>query len=128
MMILNIDDDTDDREMLDLALRDVNPSVEVFFANDGQAGLYFLEQAKAENALPCLVVLDINMPIMDGRKTLELIRQDPALKDLPVIIFTSSQNVHDHMFFIDHANEFITKPMSPSALREIAHHLIEYCV
>lgn len=126
-MILNIDDDIDDREMLDLALRAVNPAVNVVFANDGQAGLYFLEQAKAENTLPCLVVLDINMPVMDGRKTLELIRQDPALKELPVVIFTSSQNVNDQTFFSTHANEFITKPMSPSALREIAHHLIAFC-
>lgn len=126
-MILYIDDDADDREMLDLALRTADPSVQVIFANDGKEGMSFLEEAKANNALPCLIVLDINMPIMDGRTTLESIRRDPALKELPVIIFTSSQNVHDRVFFSAQATDFITKPMSHSALNGIARRLISYC-
>ena len=127
MKILCIDDDEDDREMLDMALRAANPLVDVAFAGDGRAGLEFLQRAKAADELPCLVVLDINMPVMDGRKTLENIRIDPVLQNLPVVIFTSSQNLNDRNFFAHKASEFITKPTSPSALSVIAHRLLSYC-
>src|SRR5688572_3785768 len=98
MKILYIDDDADDREMMDLALRAANPAVQVAFAENGLEGIDLLEKAKIDNDLPCLVVLDINMPVMDGRKTLEVIRKDPALTNLPVVIFTSSRNAHDEAF------------------------------
>jgi CheY-like chemotaxis protein len=128
MTILYIDDDADDREMLNSALRAVNPSVDVSFAVNGRAGLHFLQKAKDDNALPCLVVLDINMPVLDGKKTLELIRQDPGLQQLPVVIFTSSENHHDQAYFQMQAADFISKPFSPSALSAIARRLLQYCL
>jgi CheY-like chemotaxis protein len=127
MKILYIDDDADDREMMDLALRAANPAVQVAFAENGLEGIDLLEKAKIDNDLPCLVVLDINMPVMDGRKTLEVIRKDPALTNLPVVIFTSSRNAHDEAFFSTKAKELITKPFSSSKLAEIAHRMLAYC-
>lgn len=127
MRILYIDDDADDREMLDLALHKIDPAIQVAFAVNGMAGLHFLKQAQADNELPCLVVLDINMPVMDGKKTLELIRRDLALNDLPVVIFTSSLNSHDKAFFASRANDFISKPLSSSELYNVARQLLKYC-
>ncbi|RYF96639.1 MAG: response regulator, partial [Chitinophagaceae bacterium] len=124
MMILYIDDDIDDQEMLTSAIHDENPLISISVASDGREGLMVLERASRLNTLPKLVVLDINMPVLDGKKTLEIIRKHPSLSSLPVIIFSSSQNANDKDFFSNYASEFITKPMRPSELKLIARQMI----
>ena len=126
--ILHIDDDADDREMLELAFQKIQPDVQFHAAPNGMEGLVFLQNAKAAGELPCLVVLDINMPVLDGRRTLDKIRHDPDLNTLPVVIFTSSQNPNDAHFFNSRATAFLTKPVSFDGLSSIAKKLISYCL
>lgn len=122
--ILHIDDDPDDREMLDEVIRQIAPAVEIVSAGDGRAGVNYLKSA---DNLPCLVILDINMPILDGKKTLEVIRQNPSLEKLPVIVFTSSTSKADAAFFLSCKVEVINKPYSSVGLEQVARRIVEYC-
>ena len=128
MIILHIDDDPDDRNMLQEAIEKLQPDIHLQSAENGLAGLQMLEQAKVTGNLPCLVILDINMPILDGRKTLEKIKRDPVLSQMPVVILTSSQNPNDAAFFNEHAAGFMTKPHNASAFHTIAQEVVNYCL
>src|SRR5579875_1097447 len=99
--ILYIDDDIDDRELLSDALKEANPAVEIVLAEDGLKALQYLNEAKHAQ-LPCLIVLDINMPYLDGKQTAKMIKDDAALRDIPIIAFTSSESPHDKALFHDY--------------------------
>ena len=78
--------------------------------------------------MPCLIVLDLNMPYLDGKKTFEKIKTNPALENIPVVIFTSSQNPNDKNFFNNAGIELITKPYDFSFMHSIAQRLLNHCV
>ncbi|HVK97864.1 MAG TPA: response regulator, partial [Flavisolibacter sp.] len=89
--ILYIDDDADDRQFLAEAIKMVNPTVEVVCAENGIKGLDYLNTVKKTDAeLPSLIVLDINMPYLDGKETFHTIRKDPELGTIPIVVFNSS--------------------------------------
>lgn len=82
--VVVVDDEQDLCRLLDLAIRNRFPGVEVRTAFDGEAGLDLLRQARAD-----LAILDIKMPRMNGYELLNRMRQEPALKSVPVLILTS---------------------------------------
>lgn len=126
-IILYVDDDADDREMLSSAFKKISPSINVVEAENGLAALKYLDEAKKNGHLPCLIVLDINMPVLDGRQTFHRIREDSFLEKVPVVVFTSSSNPNDKSFFERHGVGLITKPSSISYLRTIAENMIRNC-
>jgi CheY-like chemotaxis protein len=79
-------------------------------AKNGVEACQFLREAKITGTLPCLVILDINMPLMNGKETLKEIKKDEMLKSLPVVFFTTSSNPRDQSFSTEYGVEFITKP------------------
>jgi len=126
--ILYVDDDPDDREFLSDAIREADPHVRVVTAENGVEALEYLESVKKEaDILPCVVVLDLNMPYLDGRQTFEEIRKDPALDDIFIIIFTSSENPNDKSMFRQAGAEFISKPYNINYMNRIASHMLEHC-
>jgi CheY-like chemotaxis protein len=124
--ILYVDDDADDREFLSDAIKDVNPQVEVVLAENGLKALDYLNTVKNEH-LPCVIILDINMPYMDGRQTSSRIRSEPGLKDIPIIVFTSSANPNDKVLFNSLGIEFISKPNNISFMKSIATQMLVNC-
>ncbi|RYY39531.1 MAG: response regulator [Chitinophagaceae bacterium] len=92
-LVLYADDDTDDRAWVSEALRLVGAGMDIHFVENGRQVLEYL---RAENShLPALIVLDLNMPEMDGRQTLQQLKKDPALLHIPVAIVTTSNNKLD---------------------------------
>jgi CheY-like chemotaxis protein len=89
-IVLHIDDDAEDREFVGNAIKTVDPSFILHEAKNGEEGMEYLNKAKATGALPCLIILDINMPGMDGLETYEEIRKDDLLNTIPTVIFTTS--------------------------------------
>ena len=70
--ILYVDDDADDREFLSIALKQASPQTQVVLAEHGVAALNYLNETSVRQAkLPCLIILDLNMPVLDGRQTFE---------------------------------------------------------
>src|SRR5687767_11074298 len=110
-VILCVDDDPEDLELLQHALQTVGSNYRIEQANNGEEALARLHQMKEAAELPCLVVLDINMPRMDGKQTLVSIQADSVLAAVPVVIFTTSSSMLDKMFFAKKNVEFITKPV-----------------
>jgi CheY-like chemotaxis protein len=89
-IVLHIDDDAEDRDFVNEAIRSIDPTVIVLEAESGQHGIEFLNQAKSLNVLPCLIILDINMPGMNGFDAYNEIKKDDVLKLIPTVIFTTA--------------------------------------
>jgi CheY-like chemotaxis protein len=92
MTILHVDDDKDDRELLAEALEQIDPSICCINAHDGQELLSMLQQNKI---LPDYIFLDVNMPLMDGRQCLAELKKDKKLKNIPVVIYSTTTNTQE---------------------------------
>lgn len=125
--ILCVDDDQDDRCLFCEAIKEADPEMEIVQVENGLDALLFLEQAKVENRLPCLVVLDINMPLLDGKQTLVRIQQDSLLRELQVVIFTSSRNPNDNAFFKSKGVDMVVKPYDFRLFEKIARDFVSAC-
>jgi CheY-like chemotaxis protein len=105
-----VDDETDNHLIMGLALRSSNPSVVPTFFKDGDELLQSLRQAPR---LPKVVLLDLYMRRLDGFRVLRLLRNQPAYKDIPVIILTASDNEQDReKAMLLGATDYRTKPTS----------------
>ena len=92
--ILYVDDDSDDRYFLGLSLSETCSSVKLVCASNGEEALSYLNSIDRSD-LPSLIVLDLNMPKWDGRKTLSHIKKQPDLADIPIVIFSTSESKLD---------------------------------
>ena len=108
--VLCIDDDQDDLLFMNEAISSHESGFTMVGVSDGQAALAYLENAKARNKLPCLIIMDINMPKMDGKKTIPHLKKDPVLRTIPLVVFTTSSNQTDKNFFHEYQVTYITKP------------------
>ncbi|TCJ14432.1 response regulator [Flaviaesturariibacter flavus] len=126
--ILLVDDDSDDREMLISTLAFVNPQVEIDCVRNGLEALDYLDEMRSSaQKLPCLIVLDINMPLLDGKATFERIQHDEVLRSVPVVVLTSSANPVDKEHFQRQGAVFFTKPDDYSFLKKISVYLLSVC-
>ncbi|HEX2532614.1 MAG TPA: response regulator [Chitinophagaceae bacterium] len=125
--ILSVDDDADDRQMLRDALAMLDVPVQIREAQDGNDCLEQLHAYASEGALPCLVILDINMPRMDGRRTFQAIKSDPLLSSIPVVIFSTSTSPLDRLFFTSRSAAYFVKPVSVKSLLEVVRQMLDYC-
>ena len=125
--VLLIDDDEDDLEMLEQALKLIDGDHQIIEAKDGMEGLEKLVQLKDKNILPCLIVLDINMPRMDGRQTFVSMKADETLSKIPVVIFSTSTSLLDRTFFERHHTDYFVKPVNFTALATTASRMIRHC-
>jgi CheY-like chemotaxis protein len=123
--ILLADDDEDDRLMARDALRDARLHNDLRFVADGVELLDYLRRegrfsAPGTAPRPGLILLDLNMPRMDGREALEVIKGDPSLRSIPVIVLTTSKAEEDIARSYDlGSNSFITKPVTFLGLVEV---------
>ena len=90
--ILLVDDDPEDRAIIQEAMETIEAGDIIHFAENGEQALEILEQGVQTNQLPCIVVLDLNMPRLNGTETLRLIRANEQLKDISVVIYSTSIN------------------------------------
>ncbi|MCW3074045.1 MAG: hypothetical protein JWP69_1114 [Flaviaesturariibacter sp.] len=93
-LVLYADDDTDDRGWVSEACMAAGSSIKIDFVENGKQVLDYLE-AIPTTQLPSLIVLDLNMPEMDGRQTLQQLKSNPFYKQIPVVIVTTSSNKID---------------------------------
>ena len=131
--ILICDDDEDDRLLTRQALEDAHVSNDVYFVNNGeqlldylyQRGAYAGETGKAPR--PGLILLDLNMPRIDGREALKTIKGDKTLANIPVVVLSTSRLEQDVMKSYElGVNSFITKPVTFAGLVEAMNVLGRY--
>jgi two-component system response regulator len=112
--ILMVEDDPGDVRLTREALRGKKMHVTMHEVPDGVEAMAFLrkEGAYADMERPDLILLDLNMPRMDGREVLAALKKDPALKRIPVIVLTTSAGEEDILAAYDmNANCYLTKPV-----------------
>lgn len=111
--ILLVDDDIEDREIIRDALGDLGYDSVIHFEENGESALSFLESAFQSGTLPSMVVLDLNMPRMNGTQTLRQLKTDERFKDIPVVIYsTSLNNIERDECLALGAHSYVIKPVS----------------
>jgi CheY-like chemotaxis protein len=125
--VLCVDDDPDDRDLVCYTIGEIDPSLKVAHAVDGADAMSYLAKAKAEDALPCLVILDINMPKMDGKQTLAEIKKDGDLSELSVVVFSTSNNAIDKLYCERYGVELVTKPSNMQNMHDEVKRLLKPC-
>lgn len=124
--VLLVEDNEDDVELTLEALKDSKVRMEVHVVDDGVSALKFLRQQDQykDKPRPDLVLLDLNLPMMDGREVLKEIRDDDDLTDLPVVVLTTSQSEEDILkMYKLHANCYIPKPVDFLKFTEIVKQI-----
>ena len=130
--LLLADDDEEDRQLAKEALDEHRLANDLHFVADGRELLDYLrrEGAYADPAVaprPGLILLDLNMPRLNGRQALQLIKSDPELRTIPVVVLTTSREEEDIVRSYDlGANSFITKPVMFESLVKIMKDLSTY--
>jgi CheY-like chemotaxis protein len=124
--ILLVDDDDDDLLILSSTLKKMGSSYEILQAHDGADALSQLRQLRQTDNLPSLIIMDINMPRMDGKQTLTAIKADESLADIPIVIFSTSSSEVDKMFFQRKNVEMVTKPVEFKTFYDVAQKLLSY--
>jgi CheY-like chemotaxis protein len=110
------DDDEDDRYLFTNALREIDETIQCEFATDGKNALTILKNV---SQLPDVLFLDLNMPILNGLECLRKLKNDIRLNQLPVVIFTTSQNPEDiEITYRLGANVFFSKPSDYNEMKE----------
>ena len=110
--ILLVEDNPDDAELVRIAMADAGITAELEVVVDGgQALAYVHRQAPfADRARPDLVLLDLNLPGIDGRQVLREIKSDPELCSIPVVVMSTSVDDEDvRVSYREHANAFVSK-------------------
>jgi CheY-like chemotaxis protein len=126
--ILLIEDNPDDVEITRRALEKGRVMNELIVARDGQEALDILFGAKnGETRCPGLILLDLNLPKVDGREVLEKIKADPKLKRIPVVVLTVVTREEDIVRSYDlGVNTFITKPVRFQDFIKVVTTIKEY--
>ena|SRR5450432_4137691 len=125
-IVLCVDDDPDDRELIRNAIFKVDPSYTVAHATNGKEALQYLNRA-VDTDLPCLVILDINMPVMDGKQAVVEIKKNNKLDKVPIVVFSTSSHPADLNFCLRYGVELVTKPANFKQITLEAERLLQYC-
>lgn len=126
--IVLADDDVEDRFIMQEAMESLNAGTVLMFADNGEQLLELLRKNFTSSVYPCLIVLDMNMPKMNGTQTLSTLKSDENFKDIPVIIYTTSINPLEKEKCLSlGAHSFITKPISIKESRETAQTFLQFC-
>jgi CheY-like chemotaxis protein len=132
VLILMADDDADDRMLTEDALREARIANEFRTVNDGVELLDYLYGREAYAApgsapRPGIILLDLNMPRLDGREALRIIKSDPRLRQIPVVVLTTSRAEEDILRTYDlGVNSFCAKPVTFAGLVALMEQLACY--
>lgn len=126
--LIYAEDDLDDREIFEDMMKSINEEIGVVSVDNGAEIFSFLTSLKPSDYLPCFILLDINMPVMDGYSALKALKEHPIYKDITVIMYsTASQEREMSTSLSLGAARFITKPFSMAHLEEITRSFANFC-
>jgi two-component system, chemotaxis family, response regulator Rcp1 len=129
--ILLVDDNEGDILLTREALEEAHIINKISIANDGMEAVSFLRKRPpfAHVDMPDLILLDINLPKMDGTEVLSIIKSDPDLKRIPVIMLTTSSSEKDILASYDnYANCYITKPVDLDRFMDVVRTIEDFWV
>jgi CheY-like chemotaxis protein len=129
MEVLLVEDSPGDVRLTQEAFRDANMSIHLHVASDGVEAMAFLrhEGAHADAPRPDLILLDLNLPRMDGREVLAQIKGDGSLKTIPTVILTTSESEADIVKSYQlQANCYLSKPVQLDAFEKLVGSINDF--
>lgn len=125
--IFVVDDDKEDQLILEQYFSDIGISREVIYFDNGEAAINYLEALNDTVELPKLIVLDLNMPVLNGTQTLLYLKRTVLYKNIPVIIFSTSENEDEKRKCLSYgAVDYVVKPMTWDEGQAITKRLASY--
>jgi CheY-like chemotaxis protein len=132
LAVLYAEDDPDDRLLAEMAHRESGAAIPLVFVADGEEALEYLRRSgrhsnRTDGLQPGIVLLDLNMPRLDGGETVRIIKADPVLRHIPVVILTTSGAELDiARSYEAGANSYIVKPSGFGSLVHVFECLCDY--
>jgi CheY-like chemotaxis protein len=129
LQVLLVEDSPGDIRLTQEAFRDANASIQLHVAFDGVEAMAFLrrEGTHVRAPRPDLILLDLNLPRMDGREVLAQIKSDDCLKTIPTVILTTSQEEGDiTKSYQLHANCYLNKPVQLDAFESLVRIINDF--
>ncbi|MEO5893323.1 MAG: response regulator [Ferruginibacter sp.] len=128
--ILIAEDDADDRYLMKTALQETGITEEVEYVENGVEVISYLESLSEEDGeinYPKFILLDLNMPKMDGREVLKMMKSNDAYRKIPVIVFSTTKNqLEVKRCYELGANTYIVKPVSYDTLVDTIREICAY--
>ena len=126
--ILLVDDDPEDRSIIIDALAHLNAENSMSCADNGEGALKLLLEYAALDIYPCLIVLDLNMPRMNGTETLKEVKKDARFRNIAVVIYSTSINPLEKEACMSlGARLYVTKPVSYKESIDTARLFLDLC-
>jgi CheY-like chemotaxis protein len=127
LTILAADDDLEDLELIEDAFSSLEPDIALHKVTNGRAVIDYLSN-RPDSDLPCLIILDYNMPELNGSQVLAKIGKEKRYADIPkLVLSTSSAPIHMHECMINGAAEYYVKPNSLKELETLAKKMLSFC-
>jgi CheY-like chemotaxis protein len=126
-VILYADDDPDDLMLVKDAFKKYASAIEVVTVEDGDEALQYLQNLSHIDPIPCLIILDINMPKLNGKEVLKAIRVQERFRHIPVVLFSTSSHFFEKKYAQHYNAGFLTKPMGVDELEKITERFIDQC-
>lgn len=132
--ILIADDDSDDRMLIEDAFEESGINVPLHFVEDGEQLLSFLRRERqfesfSDQPLPQLILLDLNMPKVDGRAALAALKKDESLRTIPVVVMTTSKSEEEvRRTYALGVSSFISKPATFDGLIDVVEAIGKYWI
>jgi CheY-like chemotaxis protein len=125
--ILWADDDTDDLFIVKEVMENLEDNHQMIEVNNGKQVLDYLNSIEYPTLLPCLVILDINMPILNGKETLAIMKSEEKFNAITVAIFTTSSSEKDRKYCESFGARLFTKPHTFAGFQEVVGELLSLC-
>lgn len=123
-MIMLVEDDDLDADVMEQVVRKKRPDVNFIRMENGAEALTGLMD---KGEMPDLILMDIKMPIMDGKETLAKIKADSRLHAIPVVMMSTSNDSDDIRFCYGHcANAYVVKPLGADVFEQLANKLLDF--
>lgn len=127
MRILIADDDVDDLELIEEAIHNTEPQAELYKVTGGKAIMKYLGEQRDED-LPCLIIIDYNMPEMNGAQVLQQLNSKPRYQHIPkVMLSTSGGSLYKDECKSNGATAYFVKPNTLHELDAVARKMLNYC-
>jgi CheY-like chemotaxis protein len=126
--ILVVDDDEEDRFIIRDGFTEAGAEDLVHFEENGENALQYLENRYTKKDLPCLIILDLNMPRLNGTQTLQAIKSDQRFRNIHVLIYSTSLNkIEKEQCMRLGAEDYIIKPLTFTESLQKVKYFKEVC-
>jgi CheY-like chemotaxis protein len=126
-LVLYADDDPEDIQLIRDAFADYSQKIELLTFSNGTELLNFIQDLQPFQPIPCLIIIDVNMPRLGGKETLRRLRRMEGYEEVPVVLFSTSTLPSEFAFAQSFNAGFVTKPLHEQQINTIVDQLIDQC-